>query len=77
MKSSPSIWHYVVDVKLTVKISSISVAFLENMNKFMFSTKATTFDKIFTVHLTLCSKCQIDIEDFDNFCGLLRKHEFY
>ena len=30
MKSSPSIWHYVVSVKLTVKISSIFVAFLEN-----------------------------------------------
>ena len=32
MKSSPVIWHYVVNVKLPVKISSISVAFLENMN---------------------------------------------
>ena len=32
MKSSPSIWHYVVSVKLTVKILSIFVAFLENMN---------------------------------------------
>ena len=32
MKSSPSIWHYVVDVKSTVKVSSIFVAFLENMN---------------------------------------------
>ena len=31
MKSSPSIWHYVVKVKLTVKILSIYVAFLENM----------------------------------------------
>ena len=31
-KSSPSIWHYVVSVKSTVKISSIFVAFLENMN---------------------------------------------
>jgi hypothetical protein len=27
-----SIWHYVVSVKLTVKISSIFVAFLEKMN---------------------------------------------
>ena len=43
--------------------------------KFMFSKKATKFDKIFTVDLTLCSKCQIDSEDFVNFCGLLRKHE--
>ena len=32
MKSSPSIWHYVVDVKSTVKISSIVVAFLVNTN---------------------------------------------
>ena len=32
MKSSPRIWHYVVSVKSAVKISSIFVAFLENMN---------------------------------------------
>ena len=32
MKLSPSIWHYVVSVKQTVKISSIIVAFLENTN---------------------------------------------
>ena len=32
MKFSPSIWRYVVNVKSTVKISSIFVAFLENMN---------------------------------------------
>ena len=31
-KSSPSIWHYVLSVKSTVKISSIFVAFLENTN---------------------------------------------
>ena len=43
--------------------------------KFMFSQKATKIDKLFTVHLTLCSKCQIDGEDFINFCGLLREHE--
>ena len=35
--------------------------------KFMFSKKATKFDKIFTVDLTLCSKCQMDGEDFVNF----------
>ena len=40
----------------------------------MFSKKATKIDKIFTADLTLCSKCQIDGEDFVNFCGLLRKH---
>ena len=42
--------------------------------KFMFSKKATKIDQIFTVDLTLCSKCQIDGEDLVNFCGLLRKH---
>ena len=41
----------------------------------MFSEKATKFNEIFNVDLTLCSKCQIDGEDFVNFCGLLRKHE--
>ena len=49
-----------------------------NKVKFMFSKKATKIDEIFTVDLTLCSKCQIDSEDFvNNFCGLLRKHELY
>ena len=43
----------------------------------MFSKTATKFDEIFTVHLTLCSKCQIDGEDFVNLCGLFRKHELY
>ena len=32
--------------------------------KFMFSKKATKIDEIFTVDLTLCSKCQINGEDF-------------
>ena len=29
------------------------------------------------VDLTLCSKRQIDVEDFVNFRGLLRKYELY
>ena len=45
--------------------------------KFLFSKKATKIEEIFTVDLTLCSKCQIDVEDFVNFCGLFRKHELY
>ena len=45
--------------------------------KFMFSKKATKIEEIFTVDLTLCSKCQINGEYFTNFCGLLRKHELY
>ena len=43
--------------------------------KFVFSKKATKIDEIFTVDLTVCSKCQIDGEDFVNYCGLLRKHK--
>ena len=43
----------------------------------MFSKKATEFDEMFTIDLTICCKCQIDSEDFVNFCGLLRKHELY
>ena len=43
----------------------------------MISKKATKFDEIFTVDLTLTTYCQIDGEDFVNFCGLLRKHELY
>ena len=41
----------------------------------VFSKKATKFDEIFTVLLT--TYCQIDGEDFVNFCGLLRKRELY
>ena len=37
----------------------------------MFSKKATKIDKIFTVNLTLCSKCQIDSEDFFIFVTFL------
>ena len=43
----------------------------------MFSKKATKFGKIFVVDLKLCSKFQIDGEDFVNFCGLLGKYELY
>ena len=45
--------------------------------KFMFSKKATKIDEIFTVDLTVTTYCQIDGEDFFNFCGLLRKRELY
>ena len=41
----------------------------------MFLKKATKIDKIFTNDLL--SKCQINGEDFVNFCGLLRKYELY
>ena len=42
MKSSSSIWHYVVNVKSTVKISSVFVAFLENMNFTWIDSRADT-----------------------------------
>ena len=45
--------------------------------KFIFSKKATKIDKIFTVDFTLCSKHQMDGEDFVNLRGLLRKYELY
>ena len=45
------------------------------MVKFMFSNKATKIDDIFDVDLTVTTYCQIEGEDFVNFCGLLRKRE--
>ena len=45
MKSSPAIWHYVLIVKSTVKISSIFVAFLENTN-FTMNLLGVTFGAI-------------------------------
>ena len=54
-----------VDVKLFAGVILI---------KFVFSKKATKFDEIFTVYLTLHTYCQINSEDFVYFCGLLRKH---
>ena len=45
--------------------------------KFMFSRKATIFDEIFTIDLASCSNCQIDGEDFVDFCGHPRRHELY
>ena len=47
-KSSPSIWHLLHNVKSTVKISSIFVAFLENMN-FNSQLQSSTFGKIPTL----------------------------
>ena len=43
--------------------------------KFMFSKNATKIDEIFTVDLTLCTKCQIDDGDFVYFCDLFRKYD--
>ena len=56
------------------QIDGIKISWNQNFRivKFMFSKKATKI-----VDLTLCSKCQIDGEDFIIICGLLRKHELY
>ena len=45
--------------------------------KFVFSKKVTKIDEIFTLDLTLTTKCQIADEDFINFCGLLKRHKLY
>ena len=45
------------------------------MLKSMFSKKVTKIDEIFTIDLTLCSKRQIEVEDFVDFRGLPRKYE--
>ena len=42
----------------------------------MFSKKATKIDEIFTVDLTICSKCQIDGEDFLIFVAFLENTNF-
>ena len=41
----------------------------------MLSEKATKIDEIFTADLTVTTECQIDGEDFVDFCGLFRKHK--
>ena len=58
-------------------IDNINKYLVPALLKFMIFKKATKNDEIFTVDLTLCSKCQIDGEDPINFCGLLRKYELY
>ena len=70
-----NIKNYLLD--LLSKCLGDFVKFLWPSIKFMFSKKATKilFKTLFTIYLSLCSKCQIDGEDLVNFCGLLRKHE--
>ena len=43
--------------------------------KMVKNKKATKIDEIFTVDLKVTTYCQIDGEDFVNFCGLLRKRK--
>ena len=71
-------WNYLVKLNLFFHYSNwVAKEVHEILLKFVFSKKATKFEKIFTVDLTLTTYCQIDGEDFANFCGLLRKHELY
>ena len=46
--------------KSWIKSAGLTRSTIIHLVKFMFSGKATKFDEIFTVNLTLCSKCQID-----------------
>ena len=56
-------------------IIPVNIFYEHSYIKFIFYKKATKIDEIFTVDLTVSSKCQIDGEDFVSLCGLLRKHE--
>ena len=58
-----------------MNVSTVLFYLSGDLIKFMFSEKATKIDEIFTVDLMLCSKCQIEGEDFVNIHGLLRKYE--
>ena len=68
------LWHSMKQRRVKIDPFNILI-WLYGIVKFMFSKKVAKIDEIFTVDLTLCSKCQIDGEYFVNFCGLLRKHE--
>ena len=57
MKSSPSIWHLLHSVKSKVKISSIFVVFLENLNFTLHKTLRKWNDTMTTIifkHFALC-----------------------
>ena len=45
--------------------------------KFVFSKKATKIDEILAVNLTLCSKCQIDGEDYVNLIDVWKVPSLY
>ena len=64
MKSSLSIRHWLHNVKSTVKISSIFVAFLENMN---FKAVTIIFDLQFPWSSLIFPICKINKVDFDKY----------
>ena len=55
-KSSPSIWHLRYNIKLTVKISSIFLAFLENMNSNALWTNTTRVLTCFDSYVCVTNK---------------------
>ena len=62
--------YYFLNYDVESNQANYPLFYEQNWVKFMFSKKATKIDKIFTINLTLCSKPQINGEDFVNFCGL-------
>ena len=67
---------YVSLVFLYTKVYLSTDEGMKKMVKFLFSKKATNIDEIFTVDLTLCSKCQIDGEDFVIFVAFSENTNF-
>ena len=68
-KNSPTgLMFLAADLKSNCKLDRVFFKFRTSMfdkrgsvhSKFMFSEKAKKIEEIFTVDLTLCSKCQID-----------------
>ena len=58
------------DLKIKTVLTQCTIKLLHTVLcnvKFKFSKKTTKIDEIFTVDLTLCSKHQIDSEDFVSF----------
>ena len=75
------IFSFMSGVHLSIGLNGSFQSFAFSLDhlilKFMFSKKATKIDELFTVDLTLYSKCQINGEDFFDFSGLRRKHKLY
>ena len=59
---------FIVESKVLIKKITEQV-------KFIFSKKTTKINEIFTINLIICSKREINSEDFIILCGVLRKYE--
>ena len=62
---------------MVICILAFAKAKVQIISEYFLSKKATKIDEIFTVDLTVRSKCEFYGEDFVKFCALLRKHEVY